>query len=83
MSGKQDKILRKENQIQQKDLKHLVDKVIQRQMQMPFKKRMRLALKIMFSSDIFLLILFFIISQALSLGILLLFISLYQVWGGA
>ena len=47
MSGKQDKKLRKENQIQRKQLSPMVAQMIERMTRQPFKIRWRLALKIL------------------------------------
>jgi len=80
MSSKQDKLIRKANQVQKKDLTKLVDKVIERQMMMPLKKRWKLALKILMSKDKYLLILLFIISQLLALFVWIAFINLFYIW---
>ena len=47
MSAKLDKLIRKSNQVQKKDLTKLVDKVIERQLLMSWNKRWRLAMKIL------------------------------------
>ena len=71
MSGKKDKLLRKSNQIQKKQLRSVVNDVVDRAMVQPLKVRWRLALKILMGEgkDKYLLILLFTISQLLALFI--------------
>ena len=50
MSGKKDKAIRKANQVQKKDLTNLVNKILERQLAMPLKRRWKIALKILIGS---------------------------------
>ncbi|MCK5609704.1 hypothetical protein KAR91_47965 [Candidatus Pacearchaeota archaeon] len=60
MSGKKDKELRKANQVQgkDKDINKIVKKVVEKQSELPFNKRWRIAMKIFMGRGVSKMIIF-------------------------